>query len=230
MPKSFAPKLDLRPNLTHPRPTFRSSQEAVSDPADGGDSEYNIITCLQCSAEVGKVYVRTSQENAKLQDLISLSTEAVCSYQLGRHEMRVQGAGDMNPLSEERVTRLEEQMVKVENVLVLFNERWHAMESALRQLQQRVDVVSTPSQQHGMAWGMGPGVSPNGGGGASGGRGGGGVGMPMLPGEVGRGGGGVGGGQGGGSPFGGSDQGGPGSGFRGAAAGAAAAMYGSRGY
>ena len=165
MPKSFAPKLDLRPNLTHPRPTFRSSQEAVSDPADGGDSEYNIITCLQCSAEVGKVYVRTSQENAKLQDLISLSTEAVCSYQLGRHEMRVQGAGDMNPLSEERVTRLEEQMVKVENVLVLFNERWHAMESALRQLQQRVDVVSTPSQQHGMAWGMGPGVSPNGGGG-----------------------------------------------------------------
>ena len=191
----------------------------MSDPADGGDSEYNIITCLQCSAEVGKVYVRTSQENAKLQDLISLSTEAVCSYQLGRHEMRVQGAGDMNPLSEERVTRLEEQMVKVENVLVLFNERWHAMESALRQLQQRVDVVSTPSQQHGMAWGMGPGVSPNGGGGASGGRGGGGVGMPMLPGEVGRGGGGVG-----------SDQGGPGSGFRGAAAGAAAAMYGSRGY
>ena len=105
----------------------------MSDPSDGGDSEYNIITCVQCSAEVGKVYVRTSQETAKLQDLISLSTDAVCSYQLGRHEMRVQGTGDLNPLSEERVTRLEEQMVKVENVLVLFNERWHAMESALRQ-------------------------------------------------------------------------------------------------
>ena len=128
----------------------------MSDPSDGGDSEYNIITCVQCSAEVGKVYVRTSHETAKLQDLISLSTDAVCSYQLGRHEMRVQGTGDLNPLSEERVTRLEEQMVKVENVLVLFNERWHAMESALRQLQQRVDVVSTPSQRHGMAWGMGP--------------------------------------------------------------------------
>ena len=107
----------------------------MSDPSDGGDSEYNIITCVQCSAEVGKVYVRTSHETAKLQDLISLSTDAVCSYQLGRHEMRVQGTGDLNPLSEERVTRLEEQMVKVENVLVLFNERWHAMESALRQLQ-----------------------------------------------------------------------------------------------
>ena len=103
----------------------------MSDPSDGGDSEYNIITCVQCSAEVGKVYVRTSHETAKLQDLISLSTDAVCSYQLGRHEMRVQGTGDLNPLSEERVTRLEEQMVKVENVLVLFNERWHAMESAL---------------------------------------------------------------------------------------------------
>ena len=144
----------------------------MSDPSDGGDSEYNIITCVQCSAEVGKVYVRTSQETAKLQDLISLSTDAVCSYQLGRHEMRVQGTGDLNPLSEERVTRLEEQMVKVENVLVLFNERWHAMESALRQLQQRVDVVSTPSQRHGMAWGMGPGASPAG---ASPGGGGGGA-------------------------------------------------------
>ena len=163
----------------------------MSDPSDGGDSEYNIITCVQCSAEVGKVYVRTSHETAKLQDLISLSTDAVCSYQLGRHEMRVQGTGDLNPLSEERVTRLEEQMVKVENVLVLFNERWHAMESALRQLQQRVDVVSTPSQRHGMAWGMGPGASPGGaspggGGGGSVGRGPvGGVGMPMLPGEAG---------------------------------------------
>ena len=74
----------------------------MSDPSDGGDSEYNIITCVQCSAEVGKVYVRTSQETAKLQDLISLSTDAVCSYQLGRHEMRVQGTGDLNPLSEAR--------------------------------------------------------------------------------------------------------------------------------
>ena len=163
----------------------------MSDPSDGGDSEYNIITCVQCSAEVGKVYVRTSHETAKLQDLISLSTDAVCSYQLGRHEMRVQGTGDLNPLSEERVTRLEEQMVKVENVLVLFNERWHAMESALRQLQQRVDVATTPSAaaRHGV--GMGPGASPGGaspggGGGGSVGRGpGGGVGMPMLPGEAG---------------------------------------------
>ena len=203
----------------------------MSDPSDGGDSEYNIITCVQCSAEVGKVYVRTSQETAKLQDLISLSTDAVCSYQLGRHEMRVQGTGDLNPLSEERVTRLEEQMVKVENVLVLFNERWHAMESALRQLQQRVDVVSTPSQRHGMAWGMGPtgaspsGASPGGGGGGSVGRGpGGGVGMPMLPGEAG-------GRGGGGSPYGadvvGGGGGGGGGGFRSAGSGAAAAMYGS---
>ena len=203
----------------------------MSDPSDGGDSEYNIITCVQCSAEVGKVYIRTSHETAKLQDLISLSTDAVCSYQLGRHEMRVQGTGDLNPLSEERVTRLEEQMVKVENVLVLFNERWHAMESALRQLQQRVDVVSTPSQRHGMAWGMGPGASPSGaspggGGGGSVGRGpGGGVGMPMLPGEAG-------GRGGGGSPYGGGggDTAGAaagGGGFRSAGSGAAAAMYGS---
>lgn len=204
----------------------------MSDPSDGGDSEYNIITCVQCSAEVGKVYIRTSHETAKLQDLISLSTDAVCSYQLGRHEMRVQGTGDLNPLSEERVTRLEEQMVKVENVLVLFNERWHAMESALRQLQQRVDVATTPSQRHGMAWGTGPGASPGvaspgGGGGGSVGRGlgGGGVGMPMLPGEAG-------GRGGGGSPYGGGggDTAGAaagGGGFRSAGSGAAAAMYGS---
>ena len=127
----------------------------MSDPSDGGDSEYNIITCVQCSAEVGKVYVRTSHETAKLQDLISLSTDAVCSYQLGRHEMRVQGTGDLNPLSDERVTRLEEQMVKVENVLVLFNERWHAMESALR-AQQQLDILAVSAATAGGSTGAGP--------------------------------------------------------------------------
>lgn len=149
----------------------------MSDPSDGGDSEYNIITCVQCSAEVGKVYVRTSQETAKLQDLISLSTDAVCSYQLGRHEMRVQGTGDLNPLSEERVTRLEEQMVKVENVLVLFNERMGAMESATRHALSRLDAVVNPSEP--VAWGMGP--SPGMGGSADRRGSGVGMGMPMLP-------------------------------------------------
>ena len=160
----------------------------MSDPSDGGDSEYNIITCVQCSAEVGKVYVRTSHETAKLQDLISLSTDAVCSYQLGRHEMRVQGTGDLNPLSEERVTRLEEQMVKVENVLVLFNERMGAMESALRNVLARLDAATARSEP--ATWGAGPGVWSGRGAYGGDGEGFGGVCMPALPRESDGGGGG----------------------------------------
>ena len=63
------------------------------------------------------MYTRTGAAEAMLKDLLCLSTDAVCSYQLGSHELRVtnaagddvQGAGEVN---DERTTRLEEQMLK----------------------------------------------------------------------------------------------------------------------
>ena len=102
---------------------------------------------------------------------------------------------------------------------MLFNERWHAMESALRQLQQRVDVVSTvAAARHGVGDGTGAspaGASPGGGGGGSVGRG------PLAgrDAHAPRG--------AGGRRRGMPDGRGGGGGFRSAGSGAAAAMYGS---
>ena len=80
-------------------------------------------------------------------------------------------------MTNERVERLEEQMVKVENVLVLFNERVGAMESAMRHALRRVDAAVNPTEP--VAWGMGP--SPGMGGSADRRGSGVGMGMPMLP-------------------------------------------------
>ena len=46
-------------------------------------------------------------------------------------------------------------MVKVENVLVLFNERMGAMESALRNVLARLDAATARSEP--ATWGAGPG-------------------------------------------------------------------------
>lgn len=146
-----------------------------------GDIEYARVACAQCAAPVGRVYNKTSADDARLRDLIALDRSAVCSYQFGRHAVRVAGM-DADPaeapgMTNERVERLEEQMVKVENVLVLFNERMGAMESATRHALSRLDAVVNPSEP--VAWGMGP--SPGMGGSADRRGSGVGMGMPMLP-------------------------------------------------
>ena len=211
----------------------------MRDESDGGESEYKRISCAQCSSTVGRSYVRTGPNNARLQDLLTLDINAVKSYQLGVHGFKVtgfedgdgdgDGDGDADSAAHKlRTTRLEEQMIKVENVMVIFAERMGAMESALKAVQSRLDSVTDTSEP--VTWGMG------------GGGGGGGVTMPMLPGEHQQsphqrqqhphqqqydgGDGGGGGGGGGGYPHQGSGGGGhrP---FRGAAAGAV--MYGGGG-
>ena len=114
-------------------------------------------------------------------------------------------------MTNERVERLEEQMVKVENVLVLFNERWHAIGvgAAAAAATRRCGEHPVAAARHGVGDGTQRRESQRRESrrqeGGSVGRGpGGGVGMPMLPGEAGRGGGGspcgadVGGGGGGG--------------------------------
>ena len=176
------PSLPLAQRLASPHlpfPRRRTPQNPVTD----GDVEYARVACAQCAAPVGRVYDKTSADDARLRDLIALDRSAVCSYQFGRHAVRVSGA-DVDPaqaeasgMTNERVERLEEQMVKVENVLVLFNERVGAMESAMRHALRRVDAAVNPTEP--VAWGMGP--SPGMGGSADRRGSGVGMGMPMLP-------------------------------------------------
>ena len=157
------------------------SQDTVHE----GENEFNRVECAQCRAVVGRVYNKTSPEDAKLRDLIALDRGRVCSYTFGRHAVRVSGQPEDDPNfgaageSAERVSRLEEQMVKVENVLVLFNERMGAMESALRNVLARLDAATARSEP--ATWGAGPGVWSGRGAYGGDGEGFGGVCMPALP-------------------------------------------------
>ena len=116
------------------------------------------------SVLAGRVYDKTSADDARLRDLIAL-IDVACSYQFGRHAVRVSGA-DVDPaqaeasgMTNERVERLEEQMVKVENVLVLAPNAGADGERDETRVACRVDAAVNPTEP--VAWGMGP---PRGGG------------------------------------------------------------------
>ncbi|EEH55722.1 uncharacterized protein MICPUCDRAFT_59416 [Micromonas pusilla CCMP1545] len=101
-------------------------EERIQDETDGGDSEYSRARCENCDALVGRLYNRVGEANARVRDLLCLDTAAVCSYQLGSHELKCAGHEQTPTISggggngsqggvsvdEDRVRRLEEQMVK----------------------------------------------------------------------------------------------------------------------
>ena len=62
--------------------------------SEGGESEYNRISCTQCGAVVGRVFTKTSSLNDQFLDLLCLHPDAVTSYQLGKHEMKMTGHDD----------------------------------------------------------------------------------------------------------------------------------------
>lgn len=122
------------------------------------------------------MYNHTGHHNAHLHHLVCLDIDAVKSYQLGAHQMSVEGheniptvdggGGGAGEEHQMRTTALEQQMLKTENVMIIFSERMGAMESALRAMQHRLDQVASPSEP--AVWGARTG-------------GGGGVVLPMLP-------------------------------------------------
>lgn len=115
---------------------------------DAGSSA-SLITCASCGEELGVVYKTTPKEIDSLRGMFCFNTDCICSYELGNPQVvadgaeptggdqrRGGGAGPPPPVRDEeersvmrdKVEKLEEQMLKVENMMLLFNERIGALE------------------------------------------------------------------------------------------------------
>ncbi|BDA44767.1 hypothetical protein COCOBI_06-2450 [Coccomyxa sp. Obi] len=145
------------------------------------DSVYYSILCENCGIFVGRLYLKTSENLECLLGGFSFDVNAINSHQLGQCEMRAAGRPDergclpdinsiecatinsslphppegAEPSSEQhlldRMEQLEADLIKMQNILLLHNERLEAIES--------IPISTVPStdaapQQHGS--GIGP--------------------------------------------------------------------------
>ena len=112
---------------------------------DAGSS-FLRMCCASCQAPAGRVYVSTPRHLDVLRDGFTfLTDDGVKSYALGSGEVRIEGgAGGSEPpagpparaaLDGEltaRVEGLETELLKAQNLLLLYNERLEALEAAQR--------------------------------------------------------------------------------------------------
>lgn len=109
--------------------------ETSKEGVDAG-STFFVVKCIGCDSQVGKVYLTTPRALDLMRDAFSFDSERIKNYVLGEHELTLgdeqKEEGARDPDSSvgltERVGLLEEQLLKVENLLLLYNERLERLE------------------------------------------------------------------------------------------------------
>ena len=109
-----------------------SSSSSLSLP-----STFYPVHCDSCSQCVGKVFLSTTRSLDPMRDAFTFDSQAVKSYELtespngGGRAVAANGNGP-SPLAAwtDRLDVLETQVLKVENLMLLFNERIDALEAA----------------------------------------------------------------------------------------------------
>ena len=128
---------------------MRRKPETSTRGVDAGSS-FLVVRCSNCQASVGRVYVSTPRHLDPLRNCFTfLSGEGVTSYALGSGEVRLEGGGGeggsdlhvgpptggaSNPAQstaalDTRLEALEGAQLKVQNLLLLYNERLEALEN-----------------------------------------------------------------------------------------------------
>mmetsp|Transcript_14365 Transcript_14365/g.56522 ORF Transcript_14365/g.56522 Transcript_14365/m.56522 type:complete len:201 (+) Transcript_14365:59-661(+) len=136
--------------------------EKVSVCSSGKDagSTYASLYCAECKTEVGRKYLTTSEELDNARGRYSLLVEKVCSYELGSAEIH-SGEGEAanavrNGIYSAHVAdtigqltsncaELQTSLLKVEKVLVYYDQRLKALENASEV--EWVDVDEAPAKK-----------------------------------------------------------------------------------
>jgi hypothetical protein len=119
-------------------------------------SSFREIVCIQCQAALGKLYLTTPQSLDAIRGMYSFSTPCISSYQLGTSQLQEsdnnnismkeaiprtleelnkatkQCVNDIHTLSHDRqaIQSLQDDMVKVQNLLLIIDERLQQLEHA----------------------------------------------------------------------------------------------------
>ena len=100
-------------------------------------SAFRELSCVGCGKLVGKIYTATPAGLDPLRDGFTFSPDAVDTFQLGTCDLLLgddpSGPAAAGPAADPDLARkyaeLEEQMLKVENLMLLYNERLEKLEA-----------------------------------------------------------------------------------------------------
>ncbi|CCI43941.1 hypothetical protein ABG067_004416 [Albugo candida] len=134
-------------------------------------SSFRDVFCRKCKMLIGQYYLTTPRELDDIRNCYSLFTKSIASYQLGHpHRMRSQRRQDQDEndvrsmssfaettsncvmeveaLSHDRakVSKLYDDMSKVQNLLLVLDERLHAVEKQEEQKYDAVDEIESESE------------------------------------------------------------------------------------
>eukprot|EP00053_Salpingoeca_punica_P016844 m.160644 g.160644 ORF g.160644 m.160644 type:complete len:204 (-) comp17055_c1_seq1:482-1093(-) len=103
-----------------------TQMETSRKPQDLG-STYTSFSC-ECSAVLGRVYKTTGRHLDPIRDLLTFDLDAISSYKLGSSDT---AAPVEDVLDIPTARGLQDQMLKVQNVILVMNERLQAVEAAV---------------------------------------------------------------------------------------------------
>jgi len=124
--------------------SVKLTRDEVETPTKGlaAGSTFHRIYCDSCAQCVGKVFLSTTRDLDPMRDVYTFDSKAIRSYELSEGRGSRGGAHDdagggqqASAVLAERLEVLETQMLKVENLMLLFNERidvledWKALKS-----------------------------------------------------------------------------------------------------
>ncbi|GAQ89502.1 hypothetical protein KFL_005300060 [Klebsormidium nitens] len=105
-------------------------------------STFLTIKCKSCRTDVGGVFITTPRNLDGIRDLLSLDAQKISSYALGSPEVLASAPNDapappaiLDPFtSSAKILRMESELLKVENMILLHSERLDQLEGAGRDL------------------------------------------------------------------------------------------------
>jgi hypothetical protein len=108
----------------------------AADTENRAGNSFQQLRCEKCASVLGRVYIATSNARTdSLRNLFTFDSAKISSYELGKAtlvaENGADGAGDLLVSSDAdsaKVVALQKEMVKVQNILLVMDERVSKLE------------------------------------------------------------------------------------------------------
>eukprot|EP01135_Chromosphaera_perkinsii_P011840 Nk52_evm31s2506 gene=Nk52_evmTU31s2506 len=124
-------------------------QAVLQQGAPDCGATYNPIKCATCGKLLGRVYRTTARDLDDIRDAYTFDLNAISSYQLG---VEIEGQkGDLvkpeTLLSLPTAAVLQEGMIKVQNMILLLNERLEQVEAQERVMKERWEAIKKQQEK-----------------------------------------------------------------------------------
>jgi len=152
-------------SLNHVANITKSSEIFTSEVGLDVGSSYHHIICAQCQTPLGRMYMTTPRNFDAMRGMYSFDSNMISGYQFGtnREILKAKSANEYDAFAKEpdMIARLQRDMAKVQNLLLVIDERLQDTEARLESTAGRKEtkkdsdiaprsIYSTPKKQKGV--------------------------------------------------------------------------------